>query len=148
MIVIDQSFLQKSGRCTLGEGLYWSGVAGTVRQGLEINAICVSNVEKYDCMILTALLTPSPDVLKEQSVNLRSWYLTTTGASKETLREVSGRVMADAYFATRDFVNGLKEMGFDTISPDPVTIYVSDMSIGQTRTSRCAEARKRKSTAR
>lgn len=35
-IVIDPSFLQKSGRCTPGAGLYWSGVAGAVRHGLEI----------------------------------------------------------------------------------------------------------------
>lgn len=115
-IVIDPSFLQKSGRCTPGAGLYWSGVAGAVRHGLEINAIGVSDVEKHDCMIVTAPVTPSPDVLEEQSVNLRSWYLITLGANKERLRKISRRVTADAYFATRDFVDGLKEMGFDIIS--------------------------------
>lgn len=115
-IVIDPSFLQKSGRCTPGAGLYWSGVAGAVRHGLEINAIGVSDVEKHDCMIVTAPMTPAPDVLKEQSVSLRGWYLMTIEANKETLHKISGRVTADAYFATHDFVDGLKEMGFDIIS--------------------------------
>lgn len=115
-IVIDPSFLQKSGRCTPGAGLYWSGVAGAVRHGLEINAIGVSDVEKHDCMIVTAPMTPSPEVLKEQSINLRGWYLITLAANKETLHKISRRVTADAYFATRDFVDGLKEMGFDIIS--------------------------------
>lgn len=115
-IVIDPSFLQKSGRCTPGADLYWSGVAGAVRHGLEINAIGVSDVEKHDCMIVTAPMTPSPEVLKEQSITLRSWYLITIEANKETLRKISGRITADAYFATRDFVDGLEEMGFDIIS--------------------------------
>ena len=115
-IVIDPSFLQKSGRCTPGAGLYWSGVAGAVRHGLEINAIGVSDVQKHDCMIVTAPMTPSPDVLKEQSIDLRNWYLLTIGANKETLRNISGLITADAYFATHDFVDGLKEMGFDIIS--------------------------------
>lgn len=115
-IVIDPSYLQKSGRCTPGAGLYWSGVAGAVRHGLEINAIGVSDVQRHDCMVVTAPMTPSPDVLKEQSINLRDWYLLTIGANKETLRNISGRITADAYFATHDFVDGLKEMGFDIIS--------------------------------
>lgn len=115
-VVIDPSFLQKAGKCTPGSGLYWSGVAGAIRHGLEINAIGVSDVEKHDCMIVTAPLTPSPNVLKEQSINLRQWYLITIGANKDTLRKISGRVTADAFFATHDFVEGLKEMGFDIIS--------------------------------
>ena len=32
------------------------------------------------------------------------------------LRKISGRITADAYFATHDFVDGLKEMGFDIIA--------------------------------
>lgn len=115
-IVIDPSFLQKSGKCTPGTGLYWSGVAGSMKHGLEINAIGVSDVEKHDCMIVTAPLTPSPDVLREQSINLRKWYLITIGANKETLGDISRRITADAFFATHDFVEGLKDMGFDIIS--------------------------------
>lgn len=115
-IAIDPSFLQKSGRCTPGAGLYWSGVAGAVRHGLEINAIGVSDVQKHDCMIVTAPMTPSSDVLKEQSVSLRGWYLMTIGANRETLGKISRRITADAYFATCDFVDGLKEMGFDIVS--------------------------------
>ena len=115
-IVIDPSFLQKSGRHTPGAGLYWSGVAGAVRHGLELNAIGVSDVQKHDCMIVTAPLTPSPDVLKEHSINLRRWYLITIGANRERLHKISGRITADAYFATHDFVGGLKQMGFDIVS--------------------------------
>lgn len=37
-------------------------------------------------------------------------------------RKISGRITADAYFATRDFVDGLKEMGFDLISRLPDNI--------------------------
>lgn len=96
-IVIDPSFLQKSGRYTPGAGLYWSGVAGAVRHGLEINAIGVSDVEKHDCMIVTAPMTPSPDVLKEQSISLRSWYLMTIEANKEVLGRISRRITADAF---------------------------------------------------
>lgn len=109
---------------TPGAGLYRSGVAGAVRHGPEINTIWVSDVEKHDCMIVMAPVTPSPDVSKEQSVNLRSRYLITPGANKERLRKISRCVTADAYFATRDFVDGLKETGFDLISRFRDNIYL------------------------
>lgn len=75
----------------------------------------MSDVEKHYGMIVTAPITTSPDVLREQSINLRSWYLITIGANTEILRKISGRITADAYFATHDFVDSLKEMGFDII---------------------------------
>lgn len=59
-IVIDPSFLQKSGRCPRC-GTLLVLCTGAVRHGLEINAIGVSDVEKHDCMIVTAPMTPSPD---------------------------------------------------------------------------------------
>ena len=52
-IVIDAAFIQKSGRCTPCTGLYWSGGAGAMKHGMEINTIGVTAVEKHDCMILT-----------------------------------------------------------------------------------------------
>ena len=115
-IVIDPTFIQKSGKCTPCTGLYWSGVAGAMKHGMEINAIGVSDVEKHDCMVLTAPLTPSPELLAGHEVNLRKWYLMTVASRRDTLLKISAHVTADAFFATRDFCDGLHDMGFTLIS--------------------------------
>ena len=115
-VVIDPSFIQKTGRCTPCAGLYWSGVAGAMKHGMEMNAIGVTDVEKHDCMILTAPLTPPPGLLAEHDISLRKWYLMTVASCRDTLCKISRRVTADAFFATRDFCDGLHNMGFSLIS--------------------------------
>lgn len=115
-IVIDPSFLQKSGKCTPCTGLYWSGVSGSMRHGLEINAIGVADVEAHDCMVLSAPLTPPKELLKENGVNLRKWYLITIISEYERLMKISNRVTADAFFATRDFCDGLASVGMHLVS--------------------------------
>lgn len=115
-IVIDPSFIQKSGKCTPCTGLYWSGVAGAVKHGLEINAIGVSDLDRHDCMILTAPLTPSAETRDKENVSLRKWYLLTVTNCRERLMKISTRVTADAFFATKDFCDGLRAIGFNLIS--------------------------------
>lgn len=115
-IVIDPTFIQKSGKFTPCAGLYWSGVSKAMKHGLEINAIGVTDLEKHDCMMLSTRLTPPPSLLRESGVSLRKWYLMTVAAERDRLRGIANRVTADAFFATRDFCDGLESIGFHLVS--------------------------------
>lgn len=115
-IVIDPSFIHKSGDHTPCTGLYWSGVAGAMKHGLEINAIGVSDIEKHDCMIMTTELTPAPELLKDTGTGLRQWYLMTIASCHEELEKISNLVTADSFFATAGFCDGLNRIGFSLVS--------------------------------
>ena len=67
-------------------------------------------------MVLSAPLTPPKELLKENGVNLRKWYLITIISEYERLMKISNRVTADAFFATRDFCDGLASVGMHLVS--------------------------------
>ena len=113
---IDQSYISKSGKHTEGNGIYWSGCAGTMKHGLEILGIGMINVDKKGCVPLRAVQTPSPDKLSECNVTMLKWYLTSILNLRDKLIEKSHYIVGDAYFAVYDFANGLEDNGFHLVS--------------------------------
>ena len=56
-IVIDPSFIKKTGKHTPYVSTFWSGCAGAVKHGLEILGIGVIDVDLHECMMLKAVQT-------------------------------------------------------------------------------------------
>jgi hypothetical protein len=51
-IALDQSYIDKSGKCTPGVNYYWSGCANSAKWGLEITAIALVDVDKKEAIHL------------------------------------------------------------------------------------------------
>lgn len=115
-IAIDPSYIAKSGDKTPGVDFYWSGCAGAMRHGLEITGVGAIGVRRNDCIALYAEQTPCSSALEEQKLNLMQWYLKVITDHKDQLKEISNRVVADAYFSTKTFADGLIENGFTLVS--------------------------------
>ncbi len=51
-IAIDPSYISKAGKKTPHIGRFWSGCAGTVKQGLEIMGLGLIDIDAHNCMML------------------------------------------------------------------------------------------------
>lgn len=125
-IVIDPSFISKSGKQTPWVGYFWSGCAGRSKRGLEILGIGLVDVDLNDCFSLEAVQTPDTTTLENHDAGLIDWYLAVIEAKKDKLLTASGRIVADAYFSKKNFADGLSNMGFHLISrfrDDAVLFY-------------------------
>ena len=114
-IAIDPSYISKSGKKTPGIGYFWSGCAGAVKRGLEIMGIGLLDVDRHDCMPLNAVQTPNPKSLAEAGLNLRKWYALCISNNRDKLTDLSCYIVADAYFATRDFADAMERDGFHLV---------------------------------
>jgi hypothetical protein len=65
--VIDCSFIPKAGKKTFGLDKFWSGVAGTAKQGLEISALGVIDVASESAWTLDVTQTPAGLSKKESA---------------------------------------------------------------------------------
>lgn len=125
-IVIDPSFISKSGKHTPWVGYFWSGCSGRAKRGLEILGIGLVDVDLKDCFSLEAVQTPDTTTLENHDAGLIDWYLAVLEDKKDKLLTASARVVADAYFSKKNFVDGLSNMGFQLISrfrDDAVLFY-------------------------
>lgn len=117
-IVIDHSYLSKSGKHTAHTGKFWSGVAGDVKYGLEILGIGFTALG-YDrnCIILDVVQSPNSDELKAKGMNRVDWCLKSLSDRKDQLLSMdTNLILADAAFSGHPFVKGLKQLGFFIVS--------------------------------
>jgi len=75
VIAGDASFIHKSGKCTYGKGIFWSGVSGSNLPGLEIHTLASVDVDNNQAYHLDTIQTPkiyyaSKLVNKEERVSL------------------------------------------------------------------------------
>lgn len=115
-IAIDPSYIDKSGKHTPGLNRFWSGCAGEAKLGLELMGVGLLDIDVHDCMMLRAMQTPSPDMLKAAGLTLIDWYRESLLGHKDELLKLSRIVTADAYFSVRPFVDGLVTAGFCLVS--------------------------------
>ena len=119
-IAIDASFIKKSGNKTPYIGKFWSGCDGCAKRGLEILGIGVIDIDEHDCMMMVAEQTPDKDSIRKfagtDDFTLVHWYLAVLNLYKEDLLEISSRVVVDAWFAKKDFINQALKMGFQVIT--------------------------------
>ena len=115
-IAIDPCFISKSGKKTPHIGKFWSVCAGSIKHGLEIMGLALVDVHANTCMMLRAHQTPSIRELNLRSKSLTDHYVAVIKRYRKRLRDVTDIVVADAFFSTRPFADGIKEFGFHLVS--------------------------------
>ena len=111
-IAFDPSYISKSGKKTPGVGYFWSGLAGQAKWGLEIGGLAAVDIDNHTAFHLDAVQT----IDLEEGETLPEYYAKVILARKETLREVSKILLADAYFSKRTFIGPLVANSFTVIS--------------------------------
>lgn len=115
-IAIDPSYISKAGKKTPHIGRFWSGCAQSVKHGLEIMGIGLIDIDAKDCMMLKAHQSLSNKELSLRNKTMVDFYISVIKRYRKELLKLSTLIVADAYFSTSTFVNGIKKEGFSLIS--------------------------------
>lgn len=97
-------------------GTFWSGCAGSMKHGLEIMGLALMDVMANSYMMLRAHQTPGMSELKQRNKTLVQHYIGVIKLYSKKLIKVTDIVVADAYFFTSTFVDGIAEFGFHLVS--------------------------------
>lgn len=111
-IAFDPSFISKSGKHTPGLSYFWSGCAGRSKKGLEIGGFGAIDILNNTCMHLCAYQTMNYKAHK----SLLVYYSNLVIEKAEQLRKTSNKLVADAYFSKKPFVDSATSVGFEVIS--------------------------------
>ena len=115
-IAIDPSYISKAGKKTPHIGRFWSGCAQSVKHGLEIMGIGLIDIDTKDCMMLRAHQSLNNKELSLRNKTMVVFYISVIKRYRKELLKLSTLIVADAYFSTSTFVNGIKKEGFSLIS--------------------------------
>ena len=117
-IAFDPSFISKSGKQTAGLGYFWSGCAGRSKKGLEIGGFGALDIINNTCMHLCAYQTILDSTKKgdEKKQSLLSYYSDLVVSKAEQLLKTSNKLVVDAYFSKKPFVDSAVSVGFEVIS--------------------------------
>lgn len=124
-IALDPSYIDKSGKCTPGVGLYWSGCANASKWGMEITAVALVDIDTKEAIHLKAVQTVDtvkrgrpPKYLADMKEpnSLTAHYLRIIAGEKDSLLKICNLIVADAFFSKETFVKGLDVLGFNLIS--------------------------------
>ena len=115
-IAIDPSYISKAGKKTPHIGRFWSGCAQSVKHGLEIMGIGLVDIDAKDCMMLRVHQSLNNKELSLRNKTMVDFYISVIKRYRKELLKLSTLIVADAYFSTSTFVNGIKKEGFSLIS--------------------------------
>ena len=117
-IAFDPSFISKSGKQTAGLGYFWSGCAGRSKKGLEIGGFGALDILNNTCMHLCAYQTILEKVEKgkEKCKSLLTYYSELVASKAEQLLKTSNKLVVDAYFSKKPFIDTVTSVGFEVIS--------------------------------
>ena len=115
-IAIDPSYISKAGKKTSHIGRFWSGCAQSVKHGLEIMGIGLVDIDAKDSMMLRAHQSLSNKELSLRNKTMVDFYISVIKRYRKELLKLSTLIVADAYFSTSTFVNGIKKEVFSLIS--------------------------------
>ena len=117
-IAMDPAHISKSGRCTPGIGMYWSGSSGKSVYGLELTAFAAIDYQTGDCVMLGASQTlPKNDDGEKKTMT--ECYLNALKERSKSLLEISHILVADAFFSRKTFVLPAVRLGFTIVSKFP-----------------------------
>lgn len=116
VIAIDPSFIPKSGKKTPHVGMFWSGCAQAVKHGLEIMGIGLVNIDANDSIMLRAHQTLSQKKLNLRDKTQVEFYISVIKRYRKKLLKLTNTIVADAFFSTSTFTNGIKKLGFNIVS--------------------------------
>lgn len=111
-IAFDPSFISKSGKHTPGLGYFWSGCAGRSKKGLEIGGFGALDILNNTCLHLCAYQT----INYENHSSLLSYYSSLVVSKAEQLLKTSSKLVVDAYFSKKPFIDAATSVGFQVIS--------------------------------
>lgn len=111
-IAFDPSYISKSGKHTSGLGYFWSGCAGRSKKGLEIGGFGAIDILNNTCMHLCAYQT----IGQNEYESLLDYYSKLLISKGRQLRKTSDKLVVDAYFSKKPFVDSAISVGFSVIS--------------------------------
>ena len=134
-LVLDASFVKKSGRSTYGLDWFWNGTASRSEKGLEISSLCWLDITANQAYSLSVEQTPANEALETvpatgsvrkgkkkgnaQKVNDDSrldTYLSQVRRVVEThhLQRLK-YLITDGYYSKVKFIDGVTDLGLDQI---------------------------------
>ena len=125
LLVLDASFVSKSGGGTWGTGWFWSGMARAVRWGLEVTLLAAVDVEEGGAYPLCARQSPGTVRARRQACGAATGRETTVDVGLSLLREAVAAgaldslgtrwVAADGGYASRTFVEGVRALDLHAV---------------------------------
>lgn len=115
-VAIDPSHISKSGNKTPHIGKFWSGCAQAVKHGLEVMGIGLVGIDSNNCIMLRAHQTPGQKESALRDKTLVDHYIGVIKRYRKELLKMTSLIVADAYFSTSTFVEGIKKYGFRLVS--------------------------------
>ena len=121
LLVVDTSFVAKSGRKTWGVGWFWSGMARAVRQGLEVSLLAAVDVAEGGAYPLCARQSPAPGRARGKKPDGETAVAVGLALLREALAAGAGELLgtrwvaADGGYSSRPFVEGVRALGLHTV---------------------------------
>nr|WP_281367945.1 transposase [Rufibacter quisquiliarum] len=108
VLILDPSFLAKSGQGTYGLDRFWSGCSGAVQHGLEAAGLAVADVAAHTAYHLLAAQTPPGGGRMEHY----AWVVTHRAAE---LRELALHLAVDGFFYKKGFADAVRSAGLHLV---------------------------------
>jgi hypothetical protein len=127
ILAFDPSYIKKSGKHTPGVGYFWSGSASKVKWGMEIAGLAVVDLEAN-----TALHYVVKQTQLKEGQSLMEFYTQTITAQSTNLLKISRYLAVDAFFAKKNFINPLKDVGQYVVTRfrnDAVMYYTPELDV-------------------
>lgn len=113
-VSLAKRFFGKQGRWAIAIDPSYISKAG--KHGLDIMGIGLIDIDAKDCMMLKAHQSLSNKELSLRNKTMVDFYIGVIKRYRKELLKLSTLIVADAYFSTSTFVNGIKKEGFSLIS--------------------------------
>ena len=115
-LVIDASFVPKSGKQTYGLDRFWHGSHRRTEKGLEISALAWLDITDNRAYCLSAEQTPPADKTTDAEVTRIEVYLAQLArvVSEQHLRHLRS-VITDGYYSKQKFLRGVCALGLEQI---------------------------------
>jgi DDE superfamily endonuclease len=111
-LVIDASFVPKSGKQTYGLDRFWNGSHGRCEKGLEISALAWLDITANCAYVLSVEQTPPTSKATDPESTRIEVYLDqlTRVVSEHDLRHLR-YVITDGYYSKQKFIHGVRALG-------------------------------------
>jgi hypothetical protein len=115
-LVIDASFVPKSGKKTYGLDRFWNGSHSRAEKGLEISALAWLDITDHCAYCLSVEQTPSTDKTTDPETTRIDGSLDqlTRVVSEQHLRHLR-YVITDGYYSKQKFLGGVRALGLHQI---------------------------------
>jgi len=111
-LVMDASFLPKSGKKTWGKGRFWNGCANRVAAGREISIVGLLDLQEQTAWPLDIRQTPAS--LPEEDSRL-AFYLKQLQQIQHVVPKSIQTLVVDAGYTRRVFVAGVRALGWNVV---------------------------------